>query len=150
MKGVLIKEQMSGWLQLDNEPDARDFSFNIEAFTPHIFRLQTPRYFTGTAWLSGEGECRVSGTLTLHPGGPEYQCELHTRELGILSISGRKTYRLNNLHYSLTHCPLTVSQHGQRKGVALLAYRDSVLAFPFRALSLCDAPDWYNGREVLV
>lgn len=142
-KGLLITESMSGWVQLDNDIK-RDFSFCIEAFNPKIFNLTGNRHFKGKANIAGFGSFDIHGTLVIHATGPEYSFEMALPELGTLKFKGKKTYQLSRLIYSMTHCPLTIIRDGKNNGTALLAYTDSVLSFPFKALSLQEKPDWYD------
>lgn len=133
--GVLIKETMSGWLQLDNESGQRDFAFSLRAFTPRVFSLTAARAFRGTVTLDGH-QLPCEGELTLFTHGPHYWLEFDHPELGRLHVEGKKTYRLKNLAASMTTCPLEVFSNGKRIGHAEVAYRDSMLAFPFSALRL--------------
>lgn len=133
--GMVIEETMSGWLELANDTAPRDFSFSIRAFTPRPLALTAPRDFRGRVRLDGV-ELPVSGTLTIHPTGPAYELVFDHPELGTLYLAGRKTYDLFNLKVSLTTCPLTVYRDGRAIGSAEVAYRDSMLAFPFKAVRL--------------
>jgi len=142
-KGLIITESMSGWIQLDND-SKRDFSFYIEAFNPKIFNLTGDRHFKGRANIEGLGSYDIHGTLVLNPTGPRYCFEMTIPELGILEVKGEKTYQLSRLIYSMTHCPLTIIRDGKNHGAALLAYKDLILSFPFKALSLQEKPDWYD------
>jgi len=142
-KGLLITESMSGWVQLDNDTK-RNFSFCIEAFNPKIFNLTASRHFKGKANIAGLGSYDIHGILVINPMGPEYSFKMEIPELGKLRFKGKKTYQLSRLIYSMTHCPLTIMHDGKVHGTALLAYRESVLSFPFRALSLQEKPDWYD------
>lgn len=133
--GVLIKESMSGWLQLDKEDSQQDFAFSLRAFTPRVFSLTAARAFRGTVMLQGR-QFPCEGELTLFTHGPHYWLEFDHPELGRLHVEGKKTYRLKNLAESMTTCPLEVFRDGKRIGHAEVAYRDSMLAFPFSALRL--------------
>lgn len=133
--GVLIKEHMSGWLKLDDSDTAQDFAFSLRAFTPRVFSLTAPRAFRGTATL-GDHACACEGELTLFTHGPHYWLDFNHPELGRLHVEGKKTYSLKNLTQSMTVCPLEVFRDGTRIGHAEVAYRDSMLAFPFTALRL--------------
>lgn len=143
-KGLLITESMSGWIQL-NDDQQREFSFTITAFTPKVWSLTTQRAFEGIATISGVGEITIEGVLVIRPMGPEYNFNMVLPDVGALNVSGRKNYSLPRLIYSMTHCPLLVRKDGKEYGRALLAYRDSVLAFPFKALSLSETPEWYSA-----
>jgi len=137
---------MSGWVQL-NDDIKRDFNFHINAFNPKIFNLTGPRYFKGKANISEVGSYDIHGALVINPMGPEYHFEMIIPELGTLEFTGKKIYKLSHLIYSMTHCPLTITLDGKNYGTALLAYKDSILSFPFKALSLQDKPDWYDAMN---
>lgn len=141
--GMVIEETMSGWLELNNDPLARDFSFSIRAFTDRPLALTAPRDFRGRAKVDGV-EVPVTGTLTIHPTGPAYELVFDHPELGTLYLAGRKTYDLFNLKVSMTTCPLTVYQEGRAIGRAEVAYRDSMLAFPFKAIRLARPADAFG------
>ena len=132
--GLVIKETMSGWLQLD-DGTRHDFAFSIQAFTPKVFRLSAPRAFRGEATLAGQS-MPCQGELTLYTHGPHYWVDFEHPSLGRLRAEGKKTYSMKNLVTSLTTCPMEIFQHGKRVGEAEVAYRDSMLAFPFSALRL--------------
>lgn len=144
-KGLMLNETMSGWLQTDS--GRQSFSIAIQAFTPALFRLGARRFFSGSAIIGNSEVCEVRGVLTIHSSGPEYHFLLRSNTLGCLQFRGRKRYQLRRLLYSMTHCPLEIVSCGQHQqiGQALLAYRDSVLAFPFKAVSLSEEPEWYSG-----
>ena len=142
-KGLLITEAMSGWIKLENDQQ-RDFSFTITAFTPNIFSLTAKRAFKGVATISGLGNFNIEGMLIIRPMGPEYSFNMTLPEIGRLEGYGRKSYSLPKLIYSMTHCPLKISKAENEIGSALLAYRDSILVFPFKALSLVQTPKWYD------
>jgi hypothetical protein len=133
--GLVLKETMSGWMQLDDDTSPRDFSFSLQAFTSHIFSLSTPRSFRGQVTLDGD-TLPCHGELTILPSGPHYWLDVQHPQLGNLHIEGKKNYELKNLVRSLTTCPLTVYRDGRHIGRAEVAYRDSMLAFPFKALRL--------------
>lgn len=144
-KGLMLNESMSGWLQ--TAAGRQSFSIAINAFTPALFRFNARRFFTGSAIIGNREVCEVRGVLTIHSTGPEYHFLLRSATLGCLQFRGRKRYQLRRLLYSMTHCPLEIidcKQH-QAVGSALLAYRDSVLAFPFKAVSLSEEPQWYSA-----
>jgi hypothetical protein len=135
--GLLLCETMSGDLTLDRDGVVRPFAFSIRAFTTKIFSLSTPRYFRGTVTLEGRDyACR--GELTIHLSGPHYWLEFSHPELGMLRAEGQKEYGKNGLIRSLITCPLVISSNGKAIGTAEVAYRDSMLAFPFKALRLVD------------
>lgn len=133
--GLVLKETMSGWLRLDDESRNREFAFSIRAFSPKIFSLTTPRSFRGVATLDGsDADCR--GELVIHPSGPHYWLDFHHPELGRLHVEGKKDYRLKGLVHSMTTCPMFVYRDSRKIGEAEVAYRDSMLTFPFKALRL--------------
>lgn len=141
--GMVIEETMSGWLQLDDEKSPREFSFTIRAFTATPLRLTAPRPFRGVAKLAGV-EVPVTGTLTIRLTGPAYALDFVHPELGELHAAGHKTYALGNLVASMTTCPLTVFRDGGVVGHAEVAYRDSMLAFPFKAVKLASADNAFG------
>lgn len=133
--GVVLKETMSGWLRLDEDGRDRDFSFSLQSFTPEIFRMSAPRAFRGVARLEGrELPCR--GELVILASGPRYSVRFEHPELGALHAEGKKEYGKGGWLRSLVTCPLVVYRGGERVGEAEVAYRDSMLAFPFKALRL--------------
>lgn len=133
--GIVLEETMSGWLELDGA--RKPFSFTIRAFTPHIFSLSAPREFRGVATLDGL-DMAATGVLTIQVSGPRYEVEFAHPKLGALRASGEKTYSANpaKLVASLITCPLTVYRNGKPAGSAEVMYRDSMLAFPFKAVRL--------------
>lgn len=134
--GIVLAETMSGWIRIDGKPQ-QPFSFSIRAFTPHIFSLSAPREFRGVAQLAG-AEVPVTGVLTIQLTGPRYELEFAHPTLGALHAVGEKTYsaRPGKIAASLTTCPLTVSRNGKAVGDAEVAYRESMIAFPFKAVRL--------------
>lgn len=144
--GVLLKETMSGWLQLNEDEQPRDFAFSIRAFTTAIFRLSAPRYFKGTVLLDGEA-LPCHGELTIHLSGPAYWLEFRHPELGHLRVEGKKNYGHNGLLHSLVHCPMKVYRSGEALGVAEVSYRGSMLAFPFTAVRLVAEEKAYPTLE---
>jgi len=135
--GLLLCETMSGDLTLDRDGVTRPFAFSIRAFTTKIFSLSTPRYFRGVVTLDGaEYPCR--GELTIQMSGPHYWLEFNHPELGAVRAEGQKEYGKNGLLRSLITCPLVISSNGKSIGVAEVAYRDSMLAFPFKAIRFVD------------
>lgn len=136
--GLVLEETMSGSLTLGADGIKHPFGFTIRAFSPRILTLTGPRIFRGIATLDGL-DLPVSGTLTIRPTGPRYELSLTHPALGLLQISGEKTYSLSNLAVSLTTCPLTVYSRGEAIGTGEVVYRDSMLSFPFKALKLASA-----------
>ena len=133
---VIVKETMSGWLQLEGREKA-DFSFEIEATSKKLFSLTAPRPFTGTARYGIDKKpIPVRGELTILPTGPKYDFQMNINGLGDVRIAGKKQYKLRNLKASLTTCPLNVYKNGEIIGSALVSYKDPLWSFPFKALSL--------------
>jgi hypothetical protein len=133
--GIVLEETMSGWIQLEGDHAGHPFAFTIRAFTPHLFSLSAPRHFRGVAQVAGK-EVPVSGVLTIRVSGPRYELELDHPQHGHLRIVGEKTYSTNpaKIVASLITCPLTVFKDGKPFGSAEVVYRDSMLAFPFKAV----------------
>ena len=141
--GLLLKERMSGWLQLDSQDHQQPFAFQIRAFTTRIFSVSAPRYFRGTVNLDGQ-DFPCEGELTIHLNGPHYWLTFCHPELGQLRVEGKKQYGRNGLLASLITCPMTVYRNQQAIGQAEVAYRESMLAFPFTALRLVDEQQAYQ------
>lgn len=135
--GLLLRETMSGELTLNGEGRPRPFAFSICAFTTRIFSLGAPRYFRGRVTLDG-AEYACKGELTLHLSGPHYWLEFPHPDWGTLRAEGKKEYGRNGLLRSLITCPMTISCDDKVIGTAEVAYRDSMLAFPFKALRLVE------------
>lgn len=144
--GLLLKERMSGWLQLDSQSRQQPFAFQIRAFTTRIFSVSAPRYFRGTVSLDGQ-DFPCEGELTIHLNGPHYWLTFNHPELGQLRVEGKKQYGLNGLLASLITCPMTVCRNQQTIGQAEVAYRESMLAFPFTALRLVDEQQAYQQDQ---
>lgn len=143
--GIVLDETMSGWANIEGQQFALGFS--IRAFTTKIFSLTAPREFRGVADLGGV-ELPVTGTLTIRVTGPRYELDLEHPQLGALHLEGEKTYSANpaKLVASLITCPLIVYRDGKPVGDAEVVYRDSMLAFPFKAIRLVSAADAYGAR----
>ncbi|HEY8493349.1 MAG TPA: hypothetical protein VIN04_05615 [Myxococcota bacterium] len=135
--GIALDETMSGHLTIDGKQVP--FRFTIRAYTTRMFSLTAPREFRGTAELDGV-QVPVRGTLTIELSGPRYEGDLEHPQFGALHFAGKKNYsaKPSKLLASLVTCPLTVYRDGERVGEGEVAYRDSKLAFPFRALRLVD------------
>lgn len=131
--GMVLEETMSGWIKLQAQPQKTAFSFTIRAFAENPLALTAPREFRGIATI-GDTTMPVQGTLTIRLTGPRYVLDLEHPEFGALHISGEKTYSLNGLLASLTTCPLTVYANNKICGNAEVVYRDSMIAFPFKAI----------------
>lgn len=138
--GIVLEETMSGWIRLDGEPKERDFAFTIRAFTPKFFSLSVPREVRGVVRVAGH-PVPCKGMLAIRLTGPRYELEFEHPERGPLHLQGEKTYsaRPGNLTKSLVTCPLIVFARDEPIGSAEVAYRQSVLAFPFRAIRVVRA-----------
>ena len=135
--GIVLEETMSGWIQTDGDHAGHPFAFTIRAFTPRLFSLSAPRHFRGVVKVAGE-EVPCTGVLTIRVTGPRYELDFDHPELGPLHAAGEKTYSANpsKLVASLITCPLTIYRDGRPVGSAEVMYRDSMLAFPFKAVKL--------------
>lgn len=136
--GLVLEETMSGWLKINGDKSPRSFSFTIRAFTEQLLSLSAPREFRGVAVI-GSIEVPVTGTLVIQVTGPRYELDFTHPEFGPVHVAGEKTYRLKGLLASLVTCPLTVYRGSEIIGSAEVAYRDSMLSFPFKALKLVKA-----------
>lgn len=135
--GIVLEETMSGWIRLNSDHTDQPFAFTIRAFTPQLFSLSAPRHFRGVVQVAG-AKAPVTGILTIRMTGPRYELEFEHPQHGRLQVEGEKTYSANpaRLVASLITCPLTVYRNGAPFGTAEVAYRDSMLAFPFKAIRL--------------
>ena len=146
--GLMLKETMSGWARLIDDGQEVSFAFSISAFTTQVFNLSAPRYFKGVVTLDGE-EFDCKGELTIHLSGPHYWLEFHHPELGKVRAEGKKTYGKGGFIQSLTTCPMMLSAGGRQIADAEVAYRDSMVAFPFKALRLVREENAYTqGRSL--
>lgn len=135
MHGLVLKEEMTGWIRLGDDDERRPFGLSVRAFTTDVFRFDAPREFAGTVRLPGLlPETPVTGVLTLHWQGPHYVMAFALPGQGELELEGRKRYRLDRLRESLTTLPLVVRRNGQIVGEAELVYRDSLPGFLFTVL----------------
>ncbi|EKF74454.1 hypothetical protein A11A3_08535 [Alcanivorax hongdengensis A-11-3] len=144
--GLLLKEAMSGWLKFSHESREHAFAFRIRAFTTRVWSLSAPRFFKGTVTLDGE-HFPCEGELTIRLSGPHYWLTFRHPEHGLLRVEGQKQYGRGGLLQSLVTCPLTVSRDHQTLGRAQVAYRDSMLAFPFTALRLVREDKAYGDGQ---
>lgn len=135
--GVLLKESMSGWMQLEGESQPRPFAFSIRAFTTEVFRFSARRWFRGQVTL-GDEVCACEGELTLHLKGPHYWLTFTHLELGAVRVEGQKRYGHGGLVESLITCPMQAMREGEVIGNAEVRYRESMFTFPFKALRLVD------------
>lgn len=143
--GIVLEETMSGWIQLDGEGSGHAFAFTIRAFTPKMLSLGAPRHFRGVAQVAGQ-EVPTEGVLTIRVTGPRYELEFDHPQHGRLRAEGEKTYSANpaKLVASLITCPLTIYKDGRAIGKAEVMYRDSMLAFPFKAVRLVSEEKAYG------
>lgn len=132
---VTLNETMSGWIQAGVDGKSEQFSFTITVFFANKINPFGPQPFKGIARLEDRDyETLVEGELSLKPTGPRYDLDFNHPELGLLRIAGEKTYSIFDLVRSMTTCPLTVYQKGAVIGNAEVAYRDSLIKFPFEAV----------------
>ena len=132
---VTLNETMSGWIKTDSDGKSEPFSFTITVFFANRTNPFGPQPFKGIARLDDQNyETLVEGELSLKPTGPKYDLDFNHPELGLLRVVGEKTYSIFDLVRSMTTCPLTVYQKGEVIGEAEVAYRDSLIEFPFKAV----------------
>lgn len=144
--GIVLEETMSGWIHFSGEQSDHPFAFTIRAFTPRIFSLSAPRHFRGLVRVAGV-EVPCEGVLTIRPTGPRYELSFEHPQQGLLRAEGEKTYSANpaKLVASLITCPLVIYRDGQAIGSAEVMYRDSMLAFPFKAVRFVSADKAYGA-----
>lgn len=144
--GIVLEETMSGWMQLEGEHAGHPFAFTIRAFTPQIFSLSAPRHFRGVVQVA-DREVPATGVLTIRVTGPRYELEFEHPQHGRLRAEGEKTYSANpsKLVASLITCPLTIYRDGRPVGSAEVVYRDSMLAFPFKAIRFVKEENAYGA-----
>ena len=133
--GIVLEETMSGWIRYDGEAVDHPFAFTIRAYTPRLFALTAPRHFRGVVRVAAQ-DVPCTGVLTIRPTGPRYELAFDHPQLGALRAEGEKTYSAHpaKLVASLITCPLVISRDGRAIGSAEVMYRDSMLAFPFKAV----------------
>lgn len=144
--GIVLEETMSGWIQLQGDHTGHPFAFTIRAFTEQVLSLGAPRHFRGVVRVAGT-DVPTEGVLTIKVTGPRYELDFDHPVHGRLHAEGEKTYSANpaRLVASLITCPLTVYKDGKAIGSAEVAYRDSMIAFPFRAIRLVSADKAYGA-----
>lgn len=136
-KSLVMKETMSGWIEMNDTRHHEPFEFSIHIYFANKTRPLSPQPFKGVVRLEERNlEIPVEGELTLKPTGPRYELDFDFPGLGLVRVAGEKTYSLFELKESLTTCPLTVYRKGEAIGYAEVAYRDSLISFPFKALRL--------------
>lgn len=138
---LVIKERMSGWIAFSPEsglpPGRHSFVLEVDAVTTDLLKFGAVRRCSGHVEFGAfHAPAPVRGELVLQLDGPSYDLHFVLDGIGDLHVAGRKTYDLGNLLESLTTLPLVVYRAGHIIGEAELVYRDSVLAFPLKALRL--------------
>ena len=137
MLTLKLQETMSGWLELNETHRQEAFEFTIDVMFMKRSKPWLPQPFTGTLRLQQRNfETETHGYLTLKPTGPRYELRFEFPGLGTVEAKGEKNYDLFNLKQSLTMCPLTLYKEGVPVGYCEVAYQDSLLSFPFKALRL--------------
>lgn len=147
MLTLKLHETMSGWIELNADHRKEALSFTIDVIFLNRSQPWQAQPFSGVLQLPDRHcETHVQGSLSFKRSGPRYELLFDHPELGALELKGEKNYDLFNLRESLTVCPLTVYRLGEPIGYAEVAYRDSLLAFPFRSLRLVDDALALGGR----
>lgn len=137
MLTLKLQETMRGWIELNAGHKQESLEFSIDVIFVNRSAPWEAQPFSGVLRLRDRDyETPVQGLLTLKLSGPRYELLFDHPDLGAIQLKGEKSYDLFNLRRSLTVCPLTVYQDGKAIGYAEVAYRDSMLAFPFRSLRL--------------
>ena len=137
MLTLKLQETMRGWLELNETHQQEPVEFTIDVMFMNRSKPWQPQPFTGTLRLSGRNfETETHGYLTLKPSGPRYELRFEFPGLGTIEAKGEKSYDLFNLKESLTMCPLTLFKDDEAIGYSEVAYEDSIVAFPFKALRL--------------
>lgn len=135
-----LLETMSGWIELNQTRHPEALSFDIQVVFAHRMQPWKPQPFSGTLFLSDRDyRTEVHGYLSFKLSGPRYELKFQHPDLGLVALKGEKSYDITNLKESLTVCPLTLYQQSEAIGYAEVAYRDSILAFPLRAVRLARA-----------
>ncbi|HVL00506.1 MAG TPA: hypothetical protein VM553_11880 [Dongiaceae bacterium] len=139
MLTLKLQETMSGWIERNVDHKQEPLRFSIDVIFLNRSQPWQAQPFSGVLSLPDRGyETHVQGQLSFKLSGPRYELLFDFPGLGAVELKGEKSYDLFNLKESLTVCPLTLYQDGKAIGYAEVAYRDSILAFPFRALRLVD------------
>jgi hypothetical protein len=137
MLTVKLQETMSGWIELNADRKREALRFSIDVIFLNRSQPWQAQPFSGVLSLPDRGyETHVQGQLSFKLSGPRYELLFNFPGLGAIELKGEKSYDLFNLKESLTVCPLTVYQDRKAIGYAEVAYRDSILTFPFRSLRL--------------
>lgn len=137
MLTLKLQETMRGWIELNAGHKQESLEFSIDVIFVNRSAPWEAQPFSGVLRLHDRGyETSVQGLLTLKLSGPRYELLFDHPDLGPINLSGEKSYAISNLRHSLTTCPMTVYQDGKAIGYAEVAYRDSMLAFPFQSLRL--------------
>jgi hypothetical protein len=137
MLSLIMTETMSGWIEQIADRHHEPFEFSIRIFFEDRLHPLRRQPFKGTVRFAQRNlEVPVSGSLTLQPTGPKYELDFDFPGIGPVHLAGEKTYSLFNLRESLVTCPLTLFHRGEEIGYAEVAYQDSLIGFPFKALRL--------------
>lgn len=137
MLTLKLKETMKGWLELNATHQKEPFEFSIDVTFMQRMKPWKPQPFLGALTLSQRNvTTETHGYLTLKPTGPRYELWFDLPGIGPVEAKGEKSYDLLNLKESLTMCPLTLYQNGQAIGYIEVAYEDSIVTFPLKALRL--------------
>ncbi|HAG92929.1 MAG: hypothetical protein CMK83_22130 [Pseudomonadales bacterium] len=135
MLTLKLQETMKGWLELNESHRKEAFAFTIEVTFMRRLRPWKPQPFVGSVTLPARNlTTETHGYFTLKPMGPRYELRFDLPGIGAVQASGEKSYDLMNLKDSLTMCPLTLFHNGSAIGYIEVAYEDSLLAFPLKAL----------------
>lgn len=138
---LVLKERMSGWIAFNPDsglpPGRHSFVLNVDAVTSELLSFGAVRHCSGVVEFGAfHAPAPVRGELVLQLTGPSYDLHFSLEGIGELHVAGRKTYDVRNLVTSMTTLPLMVYRNGHVIGEAELVYRDSVVAFPLKALRL--------------
>ncbi len=138
MRTTVLTEQMDGVMAFDSAPD-QSFVLRLCAPATEQNPVARVRSFSGTLCLSGHaGTLPCDGVIELHPAGPLYEFRFHHPTLGPVEANGRKQYRMQPLHESLTRCPLTLYQAATQQpiGTGHMTYTQPLWHFPLESFAL--------------
>lgn len=137
MLTLTLNETMKGWLEMSDTHHKEPLEFSIDVTFMNRLKPWKPQPFVGSLTLAQRNlTTETHGYLTLKPTGPRYELRFNIPGLGNVEARGEKSYDVLNLKESLTMCPLTLYQQGKAIGYIEVAYEDSILAFPLKALRL--------------
>lgn len=135
-----LSEAMSGWFALDGG-ERQPLRLELVASAPLWSPVTAPRPFSGTVLLGSTQEAvPANGTLTLLPGGPVYDFNFASAQLGQLHCAGRKHYSLRRLRESLITCPLQIYRGQTCVGTGEIKYLQPIWIFAPSALRLRRMP----------